>query len=615
MTAGPKQPASESLRSALTDFVASMVRTAPRKSAIAVLLMALVSLTEGIGIAMLLPTLQLAGFDLTHQGVSGRYATRLLTLLTHLGLSDHLPLATVLVLFASVIMLRAALNRLQHIWVYETVLDFVSRTDISVYNAILRAKWTAVVQRRSAELLSLLTTEHERLLLAAYALLTLLSGLLSVVLYSALAFLLSPKLTLLLMCTGVMLAVLLRAKTAAVHRAATVANREMTHLTGEALDHLQNLKAVKTYDAQDRDLDIFVRLVRRASRLYLEIIRRESAANLWFEAASFIILIALLYVALVYRSYPAASVVFLLALCARLMPKLGSVYATAQSVVANLPANSRIQTFVRELEKEAEPLSPDVTFPLQEAIRFRNVSFRFSPDAREILDSVSLRIPARKITAITGPSGAGKSTLADLLMGLFHPQSGAISVDTAELSPASSAAWRKEIGYVAQDTVLFHDTVKANLLWAKPDASEAEMYAALKLVAADFVLDLPAGLETIVGDRGVLLSNGERQRIALARAVLRRPAVLILDEATNNLDSENERRVLEAILRLRGDVTVLLIAHRLSTLQFADLIYVLDGGKIVQSGDFGTILADSNGRFRELFKSGAENISSTSAEI
>ena len=142
------------------------------------------------------------------------------------------------------------------------------------------------------------------------------------------------------------------------------------------------------------------------------------------------------------------------------------------------------------------------------------------------------------------------------------------------------------MGYVAQDTVLFHDTVRANLRWANPAASEQEMKDGLTLAAAEFVFDLPQGLDTTVGDRGMLLSHGQRQRIALARALLRRPGLLILDEATSSLDFENERRILDAIERLQGRTTVLLIAHRVSAIQRAQMIFVIEDGRVAESGDW-----------------------------
>jgi ATP-binding cassette subfamily C protein len=186
-------------------------------------------------------------------------------------------------------------------------------------------------------------------------------------------------------------------------------------------------------------------------------------------------------------------------------------------------------------------------------------------------------------------------------MGLIMPTSGRVLVDGTPLGAERIRAWRDQIGYVAQDTFLFHDSVRANLLWACPGASEADIHEALRLAAAaEFVAELPRGMETVVGDRGVRLSGGERQRLALARALLRKPSLLLLDEATSNLDAENERRVQEAWEQLRGRLTILVITHRLSAIRGADVIHVLDRGRVIEAGDWDTLVANEHGQFRAL---------------
>jgi ATP-binding cassette subfamily C protein len=180
-----------------------------------------------------------------------------------------------------------------------------------------------------------------------------------------------------------------------------------------------------------------------------------------------------------------------------------------------------------------------------------------------------------------------------------------------ELNPERIKAWREQIGYVPQDTFLFHDTLRSNFLWAKPDAKEEEIKQALRFAAAEeFVSGLPRGLETILGDRGVLVSGGERQRLALARALLRKPSLLILDEATSSLDSENEKRIQNAIEKLHGQMTILVISHRLSTIRGADIIHVVEEGRLVESGTWDELIAKDNGRFRELCR--AQGINSIS---
>ena len=251
---------------------------------------------------------------------------------------------------------------------------------------------------------------------------------------------------------------------------------------------------------------------------------------------------------------------------------------------------------------------PDRSFELDQGIELHRVSFRYDqtgPDAA--VHQVDLVFPARQLTAITGPSGAGKSTLADLIMGLLAPASGRILIDGAPLDGPGLHDWRRAVGYVPQETFLFHDTIRANLHWAQPHAGEAELWRVLQMAAAaEFVAQLPRGLDTVVGDRGVRLSGGERQRLALARALLRRPALLLLDEATSNLDLDNEALIQQAVQRLHHDLTMVVIAHRLATIRLAHRIVVLDQGRVAAVGTWDQ-LAKRPGLFRSLVQAGMES--------
>jgi ATP-binding cassette subfamily C protein len=219
---------------------------------------------------------------------------------------------------------------------------------------------------------------------------------------------------------------------------------------------------------------------------------------------------------------------------------------------------------------------------------------------------VSFELAPRQTTALVGPSGAGKTTLADLVVGLLVPAAGTITIDGRPLEGEDRARWRGSIAIAPQDPFLFHDTIRANLLWARPQASEQQLWAALgSAAAAAFVTALPAGLDTVVGDRGARLSGGERQRIALARALLREPELLVLDEATSSLDTEHELAVREALISLHGRVTLLVIAHRLSTVSHADAIVVLDGGRVAEAGTWPELAERDDGRLRSLITAGA----------
>jgi ATP-binding cassette subfamily C protein len=218
-----------------------------------------------------------------------------------------------------------------------------------------------------------------------------------------------------------------------------------------------------------------------------------------------------------------------------------------------------------------------------------------------VLSDVSVRIEAGTTVAVVGPSGAGKTTLADVLLGLVQPASGRVLVDGELLTAGNAASWRAQVGTVPQEVFLFHDTVRANLQWAAPDVTDDDIWRALEAgSAAGFVGALPAGLDTVVGDRGYLLSGGERQRLALARAFLRRPRVIVLDEATSALDHENEQIVQRAIESVGGDITLVVIAHRLSSIRRADRIVVIDAGRVAEAGTWTELMARPHGRLARM---------------
>ena len=260
----------------------------------------------------------------------------------------------------------------------------------------------------------------------------------------------------------------------------------------------------------------------------------------------------------------------------------------------------RLQTEC-ENERETQPVDAKTLKPLNGEIEYDNVSFSYPLAVSPVLTGVDLKIAANHVTALIGSSGAGKSTLADLLMGLLEPSSGDIRVDGVELARDNRRGWRDQIAYVPQDVFLLHESIADNLLVAAPSSSEAEIWAALAAAKADaFVLALPEKLSTIVGDRGVRLSGGERQRIALARALLRKPRLLILDEATSALDWENQLLVAETIRALKGSMTIVTIAHRPSMIAFADAVVVIEAGRVVEHGAMAELVARSGSYLNRL---------------
>ncbi|MGB8537177.1 MAG: ABC transporter ATP-binding protein [Acidobacteriaceae bacterium] len=584
-------------------YVSSLIQIARWQLLAAVVIMTVTSLTEGLGVALLFPILQVAGFNLANQGYVGHYTGEVRDLLVRSGLRPSLWLASLLVIFMLLMALRSLFSRMQSVFTLRTALTYELSLGRRLYQAIINADWLFLVRRRSSDFTHALTGELTRVSTCTYLLIgSLASAILSLV-YIAIALKLSAGMASLVLATGAILLLLSRRRMRAVHQSGAAVSESVREVYSAATEHLQNLKAMKFYDAQTSDLVMFSSLQSSALQQTLESTRNQAAAAFWFEAGSLIVLGAIIFASLQILNVAPASILLLLAVFTRLFPRLAAAQSQLQAFLSELPAFENLMSIYRECVANAEvPAAASSGPALAHEIRLERVAFRYDADRALVLRDLSLTIAAGQVTAIVGSSGAGKSTVADLVNGLLSPGTGRVLIDGAELTPQAARAWRRHVGYVAQDTVLFHDTVRANLNWANPDASEQEMKESLTLAAAEFVFELPQGLDTTVGDRGTLLSHGQRQRIALARALLRKPGLLILDEATSSLDFDNEKRILDAIDRLKGRATVLLIAHRVSAIQRADMIYLIENGSVAESGDWQTLSSEPSQRVGSLFR-------------
>jgi ABC-type multidrug transport system fused ATPase/permease subunit len=269
-----------------------------------------------------------------------------------------------------------------------------------------------------------------------------------------------------------------------------------------------------------------------------------------------------------------------------IMPILSALLQTNVNINNFIPSYEQL-TFLREKADENKEIGgSSIFFQLHKGIKFKNVSFSY-PNRKSTISNLDLFIEKGKVTALVGESGSGKSTITDLVLGLQIPIEGSVLVDDTLLSDYKQKSYRKRVGYVPQEPILFHSTIRDNLLWSRSSANEDDLWRALDVAnAASFVKNLPQGIDTIVGDRGTRISGGQRQRIALARAILRKPDLLILDEATSSLDNESEKLIKESIEGLSKSTTILIVAHRLSTIRNADQVYVLKNGRIIESGSY-----------------------------
>jgi ATP-binding cassette, subfamily C, bacterial len=567
-----------------------------------VLLVLLIGLTEGVGLLMLVPLLQLTGLDVGPGSVD-----QVASLVAQVFAASGFPLelGTVLAVYMIVVSARAMLSRYEVVSTFALEKTFEARLRQRLYHAMMRADWLFFVRRQHADFVHLLTHELERAGAATFNLLNLFIKLIMAAVYLAFALLVSPAMTLLVLASGAGLMLGLRWKTALARGKGEALSRSYAAIYRAISEHLAGMKTAKSHGSERRHVDLFLKMSGDVARAHVGLVENNAAVSSWFQIGSTGILAVILYLGVGLLELPAAHILLLLYLFARLIPMMSGLQSGYQSFLAHVPSYENVKSLERDCAEAEETLrDSDQALTLQRSLEFEHLDFRYGAgDQHWGLEALSLIVEAGKTTAIVGPSGAGKSTVADLAVGLLRPTRGTLLVDGVPLTADLLASWRRSIGYVAQDTFIFHDTVRANLLLTKPEATEDDLWWALRQsAAADLVASLPQGLDTVLGDRGVRLSGGERQRLALARALLRKPALLVLDEATSSLDAENERAVQAAIDRLRGHMTILVIAHRFSTVRNADLIVVLDRGRLVESGRWDELIAKSDGRFRSLWE-------------
>jgi ATP-binding cassette subfamily C protein len=585
------------MNSSARNFFAQLARTTLWRLVGAVALMVAFSLTEGFGIVLLLPMLQAAGIDLVGQGQAQRYAQIISRAFRTFGTQPSL--AALLIVFVALVAARAALGRLQSVAIYAVAEEFELDLRTRLYRAIANASWLHVCRSRWSDFAHTLTDEAGRSGFAASQSMMLVGDAILASLYVAIALTLSAAMTVVVLLSAGLLAAMMRGPTRSIEESGHEVSRTAASFYAATLEHLQNLKTARAYGAEKQNCALFECTSHQATAANVAAQKLEALATARFELGAAVILGAALYASIRWLAVPPAEILILLALFLRVMPRFMSMHQRWRTLAGLMPSFENLVRVEAGCVEAAEPHLPAVSkLECNREIRLDDVTFSYGRSGACALHSVSLVIPAGAVVALVGPSGAGKSTIADLVMGLIEPDAGLVTIDGVPLTPERARQWRARVGYVAPDVFLFHDSIRANLKWANPNAGEAQIGNALRMADADeFVTALPTGLDTLVGDRGVALSQGERQRLALARALVRDPQLLVLDEATNNLDSASESRVLDALDRLPEKTSTILIAHRIATVKWADLIYVIENGTVVESGDWNALSARPNGRF------------------
>jgi ATP-binding cassette subfamily C protein len=408
-----------------------------------------------------------------------------------------------------------------------------------------------------------------------------------------LALVVSPRLTLVVLVVGALLAVPMMAFQRWAYTLGSAAVKAMQVLFDVLAARMNGLKLAKAF-AIERDLEIDFAASSAALRRAVIAAQENSArASLLQEVTAAILLVVLVYIALTLFKVASIDLILLIMIFARLVPLAQGIQTSIRSLAGVLPEYVALHERMASARAAAEPLSTEMApIAMRQSVALCGVSFSYPDSASApVLHDVSMVLSAHSATGILGLSGAGKSTLADIIAGLIPPDHGQVVIDGVPLNAGSRMQWRASVAYVTQDAPLYNDTLRENLRVRARHATDAEIWSCLEVVrAAELTRRLPDGLNTLAGDRGVRFSAGERQRFRLASALLRRPQLLILDESTSALNPADEEPILAGLRHFCSEMSILMIAHRTSSVRWTDHLLIVQNGHIVADGATSDVL-------------------------
>jgi ATP-binding cassette subfamily C protein len=377
-------------------------------------------------------------------------------------------------------------------------------------------------------------------------------------------------------------------------RAGERETKVMKTLVGQFVDSLQSIKPLKAMALENLAESVLARETNKLNKALRKQVLSKEYLRAFSEPLRIIFLLLGLYAALLYLKLPVATLMVFIFLIGRILQQLGKVQDEYQKMVTFESAYHSLKNKIKEAKADREVAFGKRLPVLTTAIYLNRITFAY--ENRQVLRNASFIFPVGKITAIVGPSGSGKTTVADLVIGLLRPQQGEILIDDLPLEQIDMRKWRRTIGYVPQESWLLHDTVLNNVTLGAPELTEENAVWALQAAGAwEFVQAMPQGVQNTVGERGGKISGGQRQRIAIARALVHKPKLLILDEATTALDPENEVAICNTLRELRGHLTILAISHQPAVLEVADQAYQLQNGAAIQLAEIGqTICLNSD---------------------
>ena len=551
------------------------------------------SLAEGIGISLFIPLLALITGQHENNGdavlkgdlgIVEKPQTILQDMVASIGINNMI--AALLILFVIFITLKCVLVLLAQRQVGYTATHIFTDLRFEFLDLLFRSRWEYFLRQPIGKLSAGLLGESKRTSAAFSSSAKVVSFGIEALFYCVIALFVSWKATLMALLLGLCIIFLLQGFISKTRRTGKKKTKVNQLFGARVVDGLSSIKALKAMAREGATRAILEAHTESLNRLQRKRVTHKAALSNLQEPFMMAFVAIILYVALVHLKMPLAVVVATIYLIRRILKNIHKIQIEYQTMALNESAYWSLKMKIREAEQAREEVIGDLAPTFNNSIRFEQVCFGY--DDKVVLEKLDLDLPKGQFIAIVGPSGAGKTTVVDLVIGLLRPQQGEIYIDDLPMAEIDMTRWRRMIGYVPQETLLLHDTIFVNVTLGDESISEQDVEEALHAAGAmQFVRELPNGIHTVVGERGGKISGGQRQRIAIARAMVSKPQLLILDEATTALDPETEAAICDTLAQLAGKVTILSISHQSAMLEAAELAYRLEpeGAVLLKTND------------------------------
>jgi ATP-binding cassette subfamily C protein len=545
------------------------------------LLLLLAGLSEALGVASLLPLLGILTGD-SNENASGAVERSIESLIESVGLRPTI--GTVLTIVVAGTVFKALMNAVAMREAGHTTARMAADLRLGLIRSLMMARWSHFTEQSLGGLANSMSNEATRASFVFFVSAVILSSTLQAIFYGALALAVSPYATAGAFVFGLSMFFLFNS----LIRMSRDAGEQQTAVLGSLISRLTDgINAIKPLKAMAREEGLQPLLEAETKSLLKAQERQTSSAAILTSAQEIFTVLVIgigIYFAITRLDMDLPRLLFITFLFQRMAGRAGEIQSRYQQIAEYESALWSVEESIQR-STNAKELITGVEIPsLEESIRLEGITFRYG--ATTVFEQLDARIPARTMVAIIGPSGVGKTTLIDLVTGLVEPEAGSIYIDGTSLARVDIRAWRRKIGYVPQEVILVHDSVLVNVTLGDETLTPGQVEQALRAADAwDFVQRMPEGVLTTVGEHGMKLSGGQRQRLAIARALIRDPELLILDEATTALDPRTEEEIAQSLLRLRRSLTILAVSHQTRLVELADSVIELGGGDVVKAKD------------------------------